>query len=53
MKKERRGGEGKKKGKRWWGNRTSKVKRRIEKDDVVDDTLFQCKFSYVKRAKVA
>ncbi len=46
-------GKGHKKGKREWGNMTSKVKRRIKKDEILVDTFFQCKFSYVKRAKVA
>jgi hypothetical protein len=30
----------KKKGKRGWGNRTSKVKRRIKKDEFLVDTFF-------------
>jgi hypothetical protein len=43
----------KKKGKKGWGgNRRSKAKKRIEKDEVLVNTLFQCKFSYVKRVKV-
>jgi hypothetical protein len=36
-----------------WANRTSKVKRRMKKDEILVDTFFQCKFSYVKKAKVA
>jgi hypothetical protein len=46
----RRGG---KKGQRWWGKRTSKVKKEGLRRMMLLMTLFQCKFSYVKRAKVA
>jgi hypothetical protein len=35
-----------------WGNKISHVKRRIENDEVIVGPLFQCKFSYVKKAKV-
>jgi hypothetical protein len=33
--------------------KVNKVKRRIKKDEILVDTFFQCKFSYVERAKVA
>ncbi len=39
--------------KKGWGNRTSKAKRGIEMDEVLVDICFQCKFSYVKRVKIA
>ncbi len=49
----RKEGEEQKKRNKGWGNRTSKAKKGIEKDEVLVDTFFQCKFSYVKRVKVA
>jgi len=31
-----------KKGKKRWGNKRNKAKKRIEKDEVLANTLFQC-----------